>query len=184
MSDEWLIKDVRSVLERVDRVGLGFRAQNPRLLIVIFYDLYCPGCALLEDEAGDYLVELYRSGKASLYFVDYPVHRGGVERLHATFRCIYRRDPMVFLDVVRRHYEAYLSGKLKGEEAIAEASGDCVNEELQRVMEAKSVAKELGAPPGTPTIIIGNLVRNVGQGIFGYPGIMKLMRIIEDIYVY
>ncbi|WP_446751631.1 DsbA family protein [Vulcanisaeta sp. JCM 16161] len=182
MPDEWLVKDVRGVLDRVERVGLGFRAQNPRLLIVLFYDLHCPGCALLEDEAGDYLVELYRSGKATLYFVDYPVHRG-IERLHAAFRCIYRRDPMVFLEVLRRHYEAYLSGKLEGEEAVAEAGGDCVNEELQRVMEAKSVAKELGAP-GTPTIIIGNLVKNVGQGIFGYPGITKLMRVIEDVYVY
>lgn len=182
MTDEWLIRDVRGVLERIDRVGLGFRVQNPRLLVVIFYDLYCPGCALLEDEAGDYLVELYRSGKASLYFVDYPVHRG-VEKLHATFRCIYRRDPMVFLEVLKRHYEAYLSGKLKGEEAVAEADGDCVNEELQRVMEAKSVAKELGAP-GTPTMIVGNLNRNIGQGIFGYPGIMKLAKIIEDFYIY
>ena len=182
MSDEWLIKDVKGVLEKVERVGLGFRAENPRLLIVIFYDLYCPGCALLEDEVGDYLVELYRSGKASLYFVDYPVHRG-VEKLHAAFRCIYRRDPMVFLETMKRHYEAYLSGKLKGEEALIDANNDCINEELQRVMEAKSVAKELGAP-GTPTVIIGNLIKNVGQGMFGYPGAMKLMKLIEDMYVY
>ncbi|WP_054844540.1 hypothetical protein [Vulcanisaeta souniana] len=60
MPDKWLIRDLRSVLERVDRVGLGFRAQNPRLLIIVFYDLHCPGCALLEDEAGDYLMELFR----------------------------------------------------------------------------------------------------------------------------
>ncbi len=46
------------------------------------------------------------------------------------------------------------------------------------------MAKELGAP-GTPTIIIGNLVKNVGQGgIFGYPGITKLAKAIEDLYVY
>ena len=182
MPDEWLIKDVRDVLSKVERVGLGFRAENPRLLIVLFYDLYCPGCALLEDEIGDYLIELVRSGKATLYFVDYPVHRG-IERLHAAFRCIYRRDPNTFLEVLRRHYEAYLSGKLKDEEGIAEASSDCINEEVQRVMEAKSVAKELGVP-GTPTVMIGNLTKNVGQGLFGYPGATKLMKIIEDMYVY
>ncbi len=182
MPDEWFVRDVKDVLARVERVGLGFRAENPRLLIVLFYDLHCPGCALLEDEVGDYLVELFRSGKATLYFVDYPVHRG-IERLHAAFRCIYRRDPMAFLEALRRHYEAYLSGKLMGEEAITEASNDCINEEVQRVMEAKSVAKELGVP-GTPTMIIGNLAKNVGQGLFGYPGAGKLMRVIEDLYVY
>ncbi|ADY00766.1 thiol:disulfide interchange protein, putative [Vulcanisaeta moutnovskia 768-28] len=182
MSDEWLIKDIRRVLEKVEGVGLGFRAQSSRLLIVIFYDLYCPGCALLEDEAGDYLLELFREGKASLYFVDYPVHRG-VEKFHAAFRCIYKRDPLIFLEVLKRHYEAYLSGKLKGEETITGASNDCINEELQRVMEAKSIAKELGAP-GTPTIIIGNLVKNIGQGVFGYPGLMKFMKIIEELYIY
>ncbi len=42
---------------------------------------------------------------------------------------------MVFLEALKRHYEAYLSGKLKGEESIAEAGGDCINEELKRVME-------------------------------------------------
>ncbi len=46
------------------------------------------------------------------------------------------------------------------------------------------MAKELGAPPGTPTMIVGNLSRNIGQGIFGYPGIMKLAKIIEDFYIY
>ncbi len=182
MPDEWLIRDVRNALERVDRVGLGFKAQNPRLLIIVFYDLHCPGCALLEDEAGEYLVELFRDGKASLYFVDYPVHRG-IEKLHAVFRCVYRRNPMAFLEVLRRHYEAYLSGKLSGEETITGTSNDCVNEELQNIMEARSVAKELGAP-GTPTVIIGNLVKNIGQGIFGYPGITRLMKTIEEFYIY
>ncbi|KUO90247.1 MAG: thiol:disulfide interchange protein [Caldivirga sp. JCHS_4] len=181
MSDEWLIRDVRGVLERVDRVGLGFKAVNPRLLIVLFYDLHCPGCAILEDEAGDYLMELVNDGKASLYFVDYPVHRG-IERLHAAFRCIYRRNPNTFIESLRRHYEAYLSGKLDNEVALANATGDCLNEELPRVMEAKALAKELGAP-GTPTLIIGNLVKNIGQGIFGYPGLTKLMKTIEEFYL-
>ncbi|MFP3485890.1 MAG: thioredoxin domain-containing protein [Vulcanisaeta sp.] len=181
MSDEWLIRDVRSVLERVDRVGLGFKAVNPRLLIVLFYDLHCPGCAILEDEAGDYLMELVNDGKASLYFVDYPVHRG-IEKLHAAFRCIYKRDPRVFIESLRRHYEALLMGKLGNEEALIEASGGCLDEELPRVMEAKALAKELGAP-GTPTLIIGNLARNIGQAIFGYPGLTKLMKKVEEFYL-
>ncbi|MGC9153719.1 MAG: DsbA family protein [Vulcanisaeta sp.] len=181
MSDEWLIRDIRSVQDRVEKVGLSFKVSNPRLLIVVFYDLYCPGCALLEDEAGDYLTTLFNEGKASLYFVDYPVHRG-IEKLHAAFRCIYRRNPQAFLDALRRHYEAYLSGKLGKSEAIADSSDPCINEELPRVMEAKSLARELGAP-GTPTIIVGNLMRNVGQGIFGYPGLTKLMKTIEEFYL-
>ena len=181
MSDEWLIRDVRGVLERVDRVGLGFKAVNSRLLIVLFYDLRCPGCAILEDEAGDYLMELVSDGKASLYFVDYPVHRG-IEKLHAAFRCIYRHNPAAFIELLRRHYEAFLMGKLRNGEASIEVSDGCINEELPRVMEAKALAKELGAP-GTPTLIIGSLARNIGQVIFGYPGLMKLMKTVEEFYL-
>jgi protein-disulfide isomerase len=49
-------------------------------------------------------------------------------------------------------------------------------------MEAKALAKELGAP-GTPTLIIGNLARNIGQAIFGYPGLTKLMKKVEEFYL-
>jgi hypothetical protein len=36
VEETWLIRDVRDVLNRIEDVGLGFRAPNPRLLIVIF----------------------------------------------------------------------------------------------------------------------------------------------------
>ncbi|WP_069807336.1 DsbA family protein [Vulcanisaeta thermophila] len=181
MSDQWLVRDINGLIPKLDKVGLGFKAQNPKLLVVIFYDLLCPGCAVLEDEAGDYLVSLVNDGKASLYFVDYPVHRG-IERVHASFRCIYRNNPTLFLEALRRHYEAYLSGKLKRED-LERVGGECIDKELPMVSEGKSLGKELGVP-GTPTIIIGNIPKNIGQAVFGYPGLGRLMQLIEELYVY
>lgn len=181
VEETWLIRGVRDVLNRIEDVGLGFRAPNPKLLIVFFYDLYCPGCAVLEDEAGDYFIGLVDSGMASLYFVDYPVHKG-IEKLHATFRCIYKKDPRNFLDTLRKHYEAYLLGKLRDEEILTDVDGNCIEYELPRVSEAKTLAKQLGVP-GTPTIIVGNLEKNLGQGIFGYSGLTRLMKLVEEFYL-
>jgi protein-disulfide isomerase len=179
MPDRWLIRDVQSIVPRLDRVGLSFKVSNPRLVLAVFYDLHCPGCALLETEAGDYLMSLVEKGVVNLYYVDYPVHRG-IERMHAAVRCIYRNDPVTFRAVLRRLYEALM----KGDEprSVGEDHGSCVDKELPMVSEGKALAKELKIP-GTPGIIVGNLQRNMGYGIFGYPGLGKLMEIIEDMYV-
>jgi len=179
MPDKWLIRDVLSIIPRLDRVGLPFKANNPRMILAVFYDLHCPGCALLETEAGDYLMSLVEKGTANLYYVDYPVHRG-IERMHAAVRCVYRNDPATFRAVIRRIYESLMKG-----EEVKEVDGDhgtCIDKELPMVNEGKALAKELKIP-GTPGIIVGNIQRNMGYGLFGYPGLGKLMEIIEDMYL-
>ncbi len=185
MPDEWFVHDVKSFLGKVEKVGLCLKTCDSHLVLVFFYDVKCPGCALLEDEAGEYLNTLVESGKAVLYYVDYPVHRG-VERIHAFLRCIYKRNPKKFVEVLREIYANFLSGQPITEELIVKhaenVGSDEVEKEVAKVMEGRSLAKEFGAP-GTPTIVVCNLIRNIGYAIFGYPGYIKLAKIIGEFYL-
>ncbi|MFP3238995.1 MAG: thiol:disulfide interchange protein, partial [Caldivirga sp.] len=82
MGDRWVVNNVKDFLSRVDKYALKVRANGQaKGFIVIFYDLHCPGCALLDIDLMDYFMQLNQKGLVDVLFVDYPVHR--VEKLHA-----------------------------------------------------------------------------------------------------
>ncbi|ABW02774.1 thioredoxin domain-containing protein [Caldivirga maquilingensis] len=178
MSDKWVISNVGDFLSKVDKYALKIKANgNAKGFVALFYDLHCPGCALLDVDLMDYLIQLNQKGIIDIIFVDYPVHR--VEKLHAKVRVLFKKNPSQFLSTLNRIYSNMIE---KGElvKDIQEVSDEEAAGELQAVNECKKLAK-LVKVPGTPTIMAGRYDRNTGVALFGYDGPDSVMNLIREV---
>lgn len=178
MGDRWVVNNVGDFLSRIDKYALKIKANgNAKGFVVIFYDLHCPGCALLDMDLMDYLIQLNQRGIIDIIFMDYPVHR--VEKLHAKARVLFKKNPREFLNVLNRIYSNMIE---KGElvKDIQEVNDDEAAGELQAVNECKKLAKSVNVP-GTPTIMAGRYDRSTGVALFGYDGPDSVMNLIKEV---
>ncbi|MFP3194242.1 MAG: thioredoxin domain-containing protein [Caldivirga sp.] len=178
MGDRWVVNNVKDFLSRVDKYALKVSANGQaKGFIVIFYDLYCPGCALLDIDLMDYFMQLNQKGLVDVLFVDYPVHR--VEKLHAKARVLFKRDPNEFLKTLNKVYSDMVERGVLTKD-IPGVSDDEANGELQAVDECKRLAKTIKVP-GTPTIMVGRYDRDTGVAVFGYDGPDSVMNLIREV---
>ena len=179
MGDKWVISNVGDFLSKVDKYALKIKANgNAKGFVALFYDLYCPGCALLDLDLMDYLIQLNQKGIIDIMFVDYVVHRG-IEKLHAKVRVLFKKNSSEFLNVLNKIYSNMVE---KGElvKDIQEVSDEEAASELQAVNECKKLAKSVKVP-GTPTIMVGRYDRNTGVALFGYDGPDSIMNLIREV---
>lgn len=177
MSDKWVVNNVRDFLSKVDKYALKLKANgSAKGFVVIFYDLHCPGCALLDLDMMDYLIQLNKKGIIDLMFIDYPVHR--VERLHAKMRIIFKRNPEEFLNMLNKVYSDMVERGILVKD-IPNVSDDESEVELQAVNECKKLAKTINVQ-GTPTVLAGRYDRDTGIAIFGYDGPHSIMNLVRE----
>ncbi|MGC8570759.1 DsbA family protein [Caldivirga sp.] len=178
MGDRWVISNVDDFLSKVDKYALKIKANgNAKGFVAIFYDLHCPGCALLELDLMDYLTQLNQKGIIDIIFVDYPVHR--VEKLHAKVRVLFKKNPGEFLKVLNNIYSNMVEKGVLVKD-IEEVSDAEAASELQAVNECKKIAKGIKVP-GTPTIMAGRYDRDTGVALFGYDGPDSVMNLIREV---
>lgn len=174
MSDKWVITNIKGFIEKAAECGLAFKANgNSRGAVIIFYDMYCPGCALMEMDLGDYFKEL-RSKGVDIIYIDFPVHK--VDMLHAKARVVYRRNPEEFLKVLDSAYGDMINkGNLIKD---LDVSDNDAKAELENVRNCKSTAQSIGIK-GTPTIIIAKYGRDTATAVFGYIGPHEVMDLVS-----
>ena len=177
MSERWVVNNVKGFLERISGCSLKVGANGKPLgFIVFFYDLHCPGCALLDIDLMDYFINLNRRGYIDLYFADYPVHR--VELLHAKARVLFKRSIDEYFKALSTIYEGLVKGSLAKDipgVADSEAEG-----EVEKVRKCKELARSINVV-GTPTILLGRYDREVGVAVFGYDSPDNVMKLIEEV---
>lgn len=174
-----ILKDVNSVLRRINDLGYPLCNVGSNLTILIFYDLNCPACTKMELELGDYIMEIATKKLANVYYMDFPVHRG-IERLHAAIRYISNDNPQLFKDLIRKVYIQFREFR-KIDLGIDEEIMRKAEELVKKVLECKSFGKELGIS-GTPAMAIILSKGSVGIGLVieGYWG-RDMRKLIEKI---
>ncbi|GGP21660.1 hypothetical protein GCM10007981_14370 [Thermocladium modestius] len=173
MSDRWVVTNIRDFMEKATRCGMVFKAVgNPKGSIIIFYDMYCPGCALMETDLGDYFKELRNKG-IDIIYVDFPVHK--VDMLHAKARVIYKRNPDDFLKLIDSVYGDMINkGNLVKDFDVNDAEAKL---ELENVKNCKLAAQSIGVK-GTPTVVIAKYGRETATAVFGYLGPQEIMDLV------
>lgn len=163
------------ILDRIKYFGLPFgNVDNTDVIVGIFFDVYCPACARMFVECEDYLNSLVSDNQICIYYLHFPIKKGS-ENIHAILRQIYRKNPQLFIEMLRKFYELVRQGK-SDEIKIENVSG--LENEVNIVMECKKFGKELGIK-GTPSMVIGVKSRNVGILIEGYWGRNAIKKLIE-----
>jgi len=168
------VTNFSKVLEKMRELGLRYGDDEKTNVVVgIFFDVDCPACARMHRECSEYIMSLVREGKISLYYLDFPVHRGS-ENAHVILRRIYRNNPDAFLEVIRK---VYLNPEDKSfVESLKNV--EVPKEEVEIVMTCKKFGKELGVR-GTPTMLIGMRSKNIALVIEGYWGRAATEKLIE-----
>ncbi len=171
-----LVENLSRVLERMNSLGMVFGdPQKVDLILGLFFDVKCSACARMFTECEDYIFDLVNSGKACVYYLDFPVHKGS-ESIHVALRCLYKESPRMFIDALRRCYERLKKGAHEKEVELERIS--CPDVSVDTVMECKRFGREIGVR-GTPTLLVGLRSRNVGVLLEGYMGRSATIRFVE-----
>ncbi len=173
--DLYIVLGLDKLLERLNEYGLKYGSDNANIVLVIFFDVDCPACARMYRECEEYLQKLVREGKVTLYYMDFPVHRGS-EYAHVVLRRIFRNNPEVFFEVLRKVYSRQDDKKVI--ESLKDTNAK--PEEVEVVMTCKKIGKDIGVR-GTPTILVGIKDKNIGIVMEGYWGRGAIEKLIERI---
>ncbi|GAB6148095.1 DsbA family protein [Stetteria hydrogenophila] len=152
--------------------------------VYLFYDMYCPYCALEITESYRYLESL--AGKYTVILAGLPVHRESIEP-QAVVRCAAGKGAPV-LEVLNWWYSSLLNGTDPGAEGLArmlsekwgvDVGGSCVSAEEDNVLKVARAALSAGVE-ATPTVVVYDAAggRVLGK-LVGYHGLDELESFIE-----
>ncbi len=173
--DLYIVLGFEKLLEKLKEYGLKYGSDDSNIVLVIFFDVDCPACARMYRDCEEYLRSLVNEGKITIYYMDFPVHKGS-EYAHVVLRRIYKNNPEVFLEVLRKVYSR------QDDKNVIESLKDynAKPEEIEIVVTCKKIGKEIGVR-GTPTILIGIRDKNMGIVMEGYWGKGAVQKIIERV---
>ncbi|MBP1449633.1 MAG: thioredoxin fold domain-containing protein [Thermoproteus sp.] len=138
---------------------------NSSNILIVFFDLKCPFCARMFNEAESYLLELARKGLLSYVMCDYIVHDDAVV-LHAMLREVEGAEAR--LKFVEDVYNRRVKDKGGAQTGL-------------RDIECHEIAEALGVV-GTPALLFYDDNKGEGQLIFGYIPLQLIRKLLFNIF--